>query len=147
MADKNLKVMDKNNLKKSLTVFGSETEFDGVLEFSDSLIITGHFNGRIKATGDLEIAKDAVCSVEKISAKSVVISGSVTGDIEATERVEICNGGSVMGDIVTVRLRIENNVDFEGQVTMLDKIPEEDLFSSSSEEFKQAMVLCSDIIE
>ena len=61
--------------KRTLTIFGPETEFDGVLEFSDDLIITGKFNGRIKATGNLEIAKGAVCTVEKMTAKSIVISG------------------------------------------------------------------------
>ncbi len=133
--------------KRTLTVFGPETEFDGVLEFSDDLIITGKFNGRIKSTGNLEIAKDAICDVEKITAKSIVIAGSVTGDMEASERVEICRGGSVIGDIVTARLRIEDNVEFEGQITMLDSIPDENLFSSASTEYKQAMVLRTDVIE
>ncbi|MCR5401736.1 MAG: polymer-forming cytoskeletal protein [Treponema sp.] len=133
--------------KRTLTVFGPETEFDGVLEFSDDLIITGKFNGRIKATGNLEIAKDAVCTVEKMSASSIVISGSVTGDVSASERVEICSGGSVTGDIETARIRIENNVNFEGQITMLDTEPEENLFSVSSAEYKNAMVLRSDVIE
>lgn len=138
---------DFDDERRTLTVFGSETEFDGVLEFSDDLIITGKFNGRIKSTGNLEIAKDSICTVEKMTAKSIVISGSVTGDIEATDRVEICSGGSVVGDIITARLRIENNVNFEGQITMLDKIPDENIFTSSSAEFKQSLVLRSDVIE
>ncbi len=137
----------RDDEKRTLTVFGPETEFDGVLEFSDDLIITGKFNGRIRSTGNLEVARDAICTVEKISARSIEISGSVTGNIEAEERVEICSGGSVKGDIVTARLRIESNVDFDGQITMLDKIPEENLFSSASNEYKQAMVLRTDIIE
>ncbi len=138
---------DFDEEKHTLTVFGPETEFDGALEFSDDLIITGKFNGRIKATGNLEIAKDAVCTVEKMSASSIVISGSVTGDVEASERVEICSGGSVTGDITTARIRIENNVNFEGQITMLDTEPEENLFAVSSAEYKSAMVLRSDVIE
>ncbi len=139
--------LNEDEERKTLTVFGPETEFDGVLEFSDDLVITGKFNGRIKATGNLEISKDSICTVEKMSARSIVISGSVTGNVEASERVEICNGGSVIGDIVTARLRIENNVNFEGQITMLDRIPEENLFASASAEYKQAMVLRTDIIE
>ena len=139
--------LNEDDERKTLTVFGPETEFDGVLEFSDDLIITGKFNGRIKATGNLEISKDSICTVEKMSARSIVISGSVSGNVEASERVEICNGGSVIGDIVTARLRIENNVNFEGQNTMLDRIPEENLFASASAEYKQAMVLRTDIIE
>ena len=65
MADKN------ENEKKNITVFGEETEFDGVLEFSDRLVITGKFSGKINApSGDLEIAKNAVCKVDKIDANS-----------------------------------------------------------------------------
>lgn len=66
----------------NLTVFGQETEFDGVLEFSDNLVITGKFHGTINASGDLEIEKTAVCDVDKMSANSIVVSGKITGDIE-----------------------------------------------------------------
>ena len=140
-------VKDNSEVKKKLTVFGPETEFDGVLEFSDDLIITGKFNGKIKATGNLEVSKEAVCTVESIDVKSVVISGSVTGNINASERVEICSGASVTGDINTARLRIANNVEFEGEITMLDKQPDENIFSVASKEYKEALVLRSDVIE
>ena len=140
-------VKDNSEVKKTLTVFGPETEFDGVLEFSDDLIITGKFNGKIKATGNLEVSKEAVCTVESIDVKSVVISGSVTGNINASERVEICSGASVTGDINTARLRIANNVEFEGEITMLDKQPDENIFSVASKEYKEALVLRSDVIE
>ncbi|MGP1458789.1 MAG: bactofilin family protein [Treponema sp.] len=133
--------------RRTLTVFGAETEFDGELEFSDDLIITGKFNGRINATGNLEIAKDAVCTVKSMRAHSIVIAGAVTGNIKASDRVEICSGGSVAGDIETPRIRIENNVEFEGQVTMLDAPPDKNLFSGASKEFKSALVLRSDAIE
>ena len=57
--------------KKNITVFGEETEFDGVLEFKDRLVITGKFSGKINAPeGDLEIAKNAVCKVDKIDANT-----------------------------------------------------------------------------
>ena len=52
---KKLSTENKNNERRTLTVFGAETEFDGVLEFSDDLIITGKFTGKINATGNLEI--------------------------------------------------------------------------------------------
>lgn len=141
------KSVEKDGERRTVTVLGSETEFDGVLEFSDTVIVTGKFNGKICSSGNLEVVKGAVCTVEKITAKSVVISGSVTGEIEASERVEICSGGSVSGNIATARIRIESNVDFNGQVTMLDEIPDESLFASASQEYKQSLVLRSDVIE
>lgn len=139
---------EKNEGKKNITVFGTETEFDGVLEFTDRLVITGKFNGEIIAPeGDLEIAKNAVCEVEKITASSLVISGTVKGDIYASERVEICSGSIVDSNIETARFRIANNVDFNGQVSMLDKDPEVDLFSVASSEFKQSLIIHSDVVK
>ena len=135
-----------DNEKINVTVFGPETEFDGELEFSDKLVITGKFNGKIKASGDLEIAKDAVCTGETIAARSIVVSGSVRGNLEASERIEICSGSSVTGDITTSRLRIASDVNFEGQVTMLDKEPDIDLFSVASSEYKDSLALKSDAI-
>jgi len=73
---------------KNYTILGSETSFDGVLEFTDNLKINGKFNGTINSNGNLDIDKSAVCTVDKMSASSIVISGSVTGNISATERVE-----------------------------------------------------------
>ena len=128
----------------NVTVFGQETEFDGELEFTDNLIITGKFNGTIRATGSLEIEKSAVCSVDKMTASSVVVSGKITGDIEGTERVELCNGSRVKGNIRTARLRIADNVDFEGSVSMIDKVPEIDIFSVASQEFKKSLIMKTD---
>ena len=134
--------------KKNITVFGEETEFDGVLEFSDRLVITGKFSGKINAPeGDLEVAKNAVCKVDKIDANSIIVSGEVTGDMNAAERVEICSGSKVTGNITTARIRIANNVEFSGDVNMLDKEPDVDLFSVASSEYKQAMIIHSDVIK
>lgn len=134
--------------KRNITVFGTETEFSGTLEFKDRLVITGKFTGKIVAPeGDLEIARNAVCDVESVSTNSIVIYGDVKGRINAEERVEICSGSKVESDISTSRLRIANNVDFSGQITMLETEPEVDLFSVASEEYKKAMIVHSDVIK
>lgn len=134
-----------NSEKRNITVFGEETEFDGVLEFKDKLIITGKFTGKIEApSGDLEIAKTAECKVDSIKVNSIVISGNVDGSLEAGERVEICSGSTVKSDITTARFRIANNVDYTGQVKMLENEPDVDLFSVASSEFKQAMIVNAD---
>lgn len=134
--------------KRTVTVFGTETEFDGVLEFKNQLVITGKFTGKIIAPkGDLEIAKNAVCNVESIEVNSLVISGNVKGDIFADDRVEICSGSTVHSNISTSRFRIANNVDFNGDVKMLEKEPDVDLFSVASSEFKNAMIIHSDVVK
>ncbi len=124
----------------NMTVFGQETEFDGVLNFTDNLVITGRFNGTIDATGSLEIERTAVCTVDKMCAKSIVVYGMVTGDLEGAERVELCKGSKVKGDIRTANLRIADNVEFEGQVSMIDNMPDINIFSVASAEFKNAII-------
>ncbi len=139
---------NNNTGKRNITAFGTETEFDGILEFKDRLIITGKFNGKIMApTGDLTIDKNAVCTVETIDANSIVISGNLKGDMNAVERVEICSGSVVEGNIKTSRIRIANNVDFTGDVNMIEKEPDVDLFSVASSEYKKAMIIHSDVIK
>lgn len=133
-----------NEKNGNVTVFGQETEFDGTIEFTDSLIITGKFNGTIKATGSLEIDKTAVCTVDKMVAESIVVSGQITGNIEADERVELCNGSKVKGDIRTARLRIGDNVEFEGQISMIEQVPDIDLFTVASDEYRKALILKTD---
>ena len=127
--------------KKNETIFGQETEFEGNLTFSDSLVITGKFNGNINATGNLEIEKTAVCNVDKMTAGAIIVSGRVNGNIEASKSVELCKGSKVKGDITTPELRIADNVEFEGSVNMLDEIPDTDIFSISSDEYKKSLVL------
>lgn len=128
-----------NGKSGNITVFGEETEFDGTLEFTDNLVIAGKFQGTINASGYLEIAKSAVCKVDKIKAQSIIVSGQVTGNLESSERVEMRTGSKIIGDVATARLRIADDVDFQGQVSMLDEIPSTDLFSLETSEYKQSL--------
>lgn len=125
------------------TVFGPETEFEGEISFTDTLVIAGSFKGTINATGDAQVAKGATVDADKIAVQSIVIYGDVKGDIEATERVEICSGSKVSGDIQTPRLRIAKDVEYSGQVTMLKTEPERDIFSVASEEYRSALQVAS----
>ncbi|MDR1748258.1 MAG: polymer-forming cytoskeletal protein, partial [Spirochaetaceae bacterium] len=86
--------------EKNTTVFGRETVFQGVLEFTDNLVITGHFEGTIHARGALVIVKSAVCKVDQIQAASITIEGKVTGNLEATDRVEMKSGSEIHGNVV-----------------------------------------------
>ena len=131
--------MTRNRNQSNLTVFGEETVFSGVLEYTDNLVITGKFEGTIKSTGNLEIAKTAVCNVDSMSANEVLVAGSVKGNIFADSKLEMSSGSKIEGDISTKKLRIADNVDFKGKVSMFDKLPDIDIFSVSAAEYKDAV--------
>lgn len=135
---------DKTEIEtRNITVFGSETEFEGKLSFTDDLVINGSFNGTIDATGNLTIGENSKCVADTISVDSAVIFGNVSANIIAKDRVEMCSGSVVRGEVTTARIRIAKNVEFDGDVTMVDKMPETDLFATASKEFKDSFVLYS----
>lgn len=101
------------------TTLGSETGFSGTLRFKDSLKIKGIFDGEIEATGRLYIDSEAVVNARRIVATSVVIGGTVRGDIEAPDRVEMLPSAKVYGNVRTARLRIADGVIFEGSCQMI----------------------------
>jgi cytoskeletal protein CcmA (bactofilin family) len=63
-------------------------------------------NGRIRA---------------QVFAKSVIVLGEVNGNVTATEKVDIRDGGSVDGDIVSPRVAIAEGAHFRGSVDMQRK--------------------------
>ncbi len=120
----------------NITVLGSETEFDGVLEFNDNLVIAGKFTGTIKSTGSLVVEKVGNCHVDTAEAESITIAGEVEGNLSAMDRLEMLSGSRVVGDVEAARLRIEDNVNFSGAVKMLDEVPEMDIFLVSPNEYR-----------
>jgi len=100
------------------TVFGKDTEFYGDLSFSKSLQINGFFEGEITAKGFMVVGEGAVVKAN-IKAKSVVISGTVYGNIEADSKLEIMPSGKLYGNIRTAKLKIADGVVFEGNCEMI----------------------------
>ncbi|HTX72303.1 MAG TPA: polymer-forming cytoskeletal protein [Rectinemataceae bacterium] len=101
------------------TTLGKETSFTGTLRFKDSLRIRGNFEGEIDAMGRLVIDADATVSARRIRATSVVVGGTVRGDIEAADRLELLPSAKVFGNIRTAKLRIADGVIFEGTCEMI----------------------------
>ena len=134
-------VMKNNEKLKNVTVLGKETVFNGVLKFSDDLYIEGRFSGAIDAKGNLYIAKGAVCEVQYIKAISIVVEGTVKGAITAVGDVELKPYSTVIGDIVANRLKIADNVSFDGAIHMasnLNAIPS-DVFSLEVADLRQEL--------
>jgi cytoskeletal protein CcmA (bactofilin family) len=100
------------------TVFGKDTQFFGDITFKKSLQIDGTFEGEISSGGFLVIGEGAVVKAN-INAKAVIIKGTVYGNIEAREKLEIQSQGRVYGNIRTAKLKIADGVIFEGSCEMI----------------------------
>ncbi len=113
---------------KAYTILGEKTFFQGVLKFSDELEIAGKFNGSIQSTGALHIRKTSVCSVDYIQAASIIVDGTVTGNMYAGDKIEMRTGSSVYGNVAASSLKIADDVSFEGNVEMLKSKNDMDIF-------------------
>lgn len=100
------------------TVFSKDTEFYGDLKFKKSLQINGYLEGEISSDGFLVVGEGAVVRAN-IRAKTVIISGEVHGNIEATDRLEIQTSGKLFGNIRTSKLKVADGVVFEGKCEMI----------------------------
>lgn len=100
------------------TSFGKDTEFYGDLSFKKSLQINGYFEGEIISEGFLVIGEGAVVKAN-VKARSVIIYGTIHGNIEAAEKLEIQTGGRLYGNIRTAKLKISDGVVFEGKCEMV----------------------------
>ena len=117
------------------TTLGKETSFSGIMKFTKSLKIDGHFEGQIESSGFLYIEAGAFVKAD-IRVRSIVIGGVVHGNIMAGEKLEMLSTGQVFGNITTAKLKIADGVVFEGKCEMLKDPDEVDIFAGSVEKIK-----------
>ncbi len=93
------------------------SEFEGKLSFKDTVRIDGRFRGEISSDNTLIVGESGEIEAA-IHSNSVVVSGSVTGDIHAGVKVVLHKTARVMGDVETQCLVIEEGAILNGQVKM-----------------------------
>ncbi len=99
------------------TVIGSSITIDGEIQGDEDLQVLGTVKGKIAIKDRLLI--DAGATVEAdVETGHVTVSGRMTGNIHATERVEIKAEGKMVGDIKAPRILIADGATFKGNVDM-----------------------------
>lgn len=89
----------KGELSGSEDVF-LESTLEGPLSFGGNRVVVGR-NGKV--TGE-------------VVAREVVVNGKVHGDVRAHDRIEIRKDGSIIGDLETGRLMIEDGAYLKGNI-------------------------------
>jgi cytoskeletal protein CcmA (bactofilin family) len=109
---------------------GSSLHFKGEISGNEDLNIDGNVEGLIH----LEDRKLTVGASAKVTAdviaREVVVFGNVKGNLQARDRIEIKKDGSVVGDLTTARIMIEDGAYFKGSIE-IEKAGEGDSDSKS----------------
>ena len=95
---------------------GRAVRVEGKVISDEDLTIDGHVEGSIElGNHSLTIGPGATIKAD-LFAKSVTISGAVTGNVRASEKIELQATGSVDGDIVAPRFFMADGAVIMGKV-------------------------------
>ncbi|OGW41556.1 MAG: hypothetical protein A2010_05110 [Nitrospirae bacterium GWD2_57_9] len=101
-----------------ITAFlGKGTEFKGVLSFEGTIRVDGKVEGEV-VSKDTLIAGDEALLQGEITVGTIISSGKIVGNVNASQKVHIIAPGNVQGNIKTPKLIIEEGVTFDGQCVM-----------------------------
>ena len=73
--------------------------------------------GKLSAEGPVTVEAGAVVEAD-IGASSLSIGGQVTGNVAASDRVDLLAGARLVGDVKAARLTIADGASFKGNVDM-----------------------------
>lgn len=101
------------NIGKSITIKGD-------LSGNEDLQVDGNVEGRVDLpSNQLTIGAEGKVKAD-VHAKAVIVIGHVTGNVSATERIEVKTSGIVDGDVRAPRLVVEEGAVLNGAVEMGD---------------------------
>src|ERR671932_462240 len=110
-----------HTMEKDIVNIGKSVVIKGELNGSEDLTIEGHVEGTIQLRDHvLTIGPNGRIKAQ-VFAKAVIVLGEVTGNVTASDKVDIRDNGSVDGDIVSPRVAIAEGAHFRGSVDMQRK--------------------------
>lgn len=103
--------------QSSTSVIDQGCELEGRLTFVGTLVLNGKFRGELFSSDTLLVGETGQAEAE-VQVGVAIVSGQITGNIIARERVELRSTARIYGDIVTPVLVLEEGVVFDGRCKM-----------------------------
>ncbi len=98
---------------------GKSVVVKGEIASSEDLFVDGEVRGAIQLR-DHALTVGPNGKVEaNVTAREIVVQGSLNGNVHATDKIEIRKTGSLLGDLTTARIIIEDGAYFKGSIDIL----------------------------
>ncbi len=105
-------------IQQRRAIIGPSIHVKGELIGNEDLVVEGRVEGVIRLKEHhLTVGKSAEVQAT-LEAKSIRVEGTVHGDVQAGERVELAAGSTLVGDITAPRIIISDGARFKGSVDM-----------------------------
>jgi cytoskeletal protein CcmA (bactofilin family) len=105
-----------------VTRIGKSVVIKGDISGGGSLYLDGALEGNVELKGSLTVGPEGRVRA-KMQARSIVVQGRVEGDLYGLERTELKKSATVVGDIYTPRIAIEDGMSLTGSVHVNNEIP------------------------
>jgi len=103
------------DISQRATVFGKSMKIIGEIFSEEDLYVDGELEGTLELRNRLTIGPSGKATAN-IRAKEVVVFGTVRGNVEAEDRISLRAGASIVGDIKTAGIVIEDGAYFKGGI-------------------------------
>ena len=117
----------KPNSSAQLASIGPSIQFKGELTGEEGLIIDGKVEGTINLKGNQLIVGNNGNIKADVYAQTIIVNGTLTGELHGKDKVHISKTGKVNGNIFSPRVSLEDGAKFKGSIDMgetkLEKMP------------------------
>ncbi|HVB37191.1 MAG TPA: polymer-forming cytoskeletal protein [Vicinamibacterales bacterium] len=97
---------------------GESVFIKGTITADENFEIAGKVEGTIEVRNHLLTIAPNARVFATVSAKAVRVAGALTGEVNATDRVEVCSDGSLEGDVSAPRIAMQDGAVFHGKIDM-----------------------------
>lgn len=108
----------QSTTNSQLASIGPSIHFKGELTGEEGLIIDGKVEGTIDLKGNQLIIGNNGEIKADVYAQTIIVNGSLTGELHGKEKVHISKTGKVNGNIFSPRVSLEDGAKFKGSIDM-----------------------------
>ncbi len=105
---------DMAETEKINTIIGRGSVLEGNFKIENSIRVDGVVKGELYASDTVVVGKEGHVEAN-VKAKNIVVGGKVTGSTEAFNKITLEVGSTMLGDIKTKLLVIEEGAVFKGK--------------------------------
>ena len=107
---------------RQTAAIGTSMSIKGEIRTQEELFVDGEVEGLLESKSLLTVGPNGKVKAN-IKAKEVIIFGSVRGNVEVSEKVAIRDNGSLIGDIKTAGISIDDGSYFKGSIDIVRPEP------------------------
>jgi cytoskeletal protein CcmA (bactofilin family) len=97
------------------TIFGKSMKIIGEVTSDEELYLDGDLDGKLNLRNRLTVGPNSKVNAN-IKAQEIIVFGTIKGNVESESRVSLRTGASIVGDIKTAGIVIEDGAYFKGGI-------------------------------